>query len=184
MFFVWWLIFDFHPFTSKAAGHSAFYRTIALLVVASPCALCSPSPPPSCRLGARHDSTCFAVAQRWRNSVQHRHRGSRQNRRASHQELKVEKVESFPPWPGKRSRSIGLFTFKKIETHPLARAITRYGKQNQISSIVLENFESLTGQGLKAKYLGQVGPGKTGLARRNVLNATSLPMSRPERGGF
>src|SRR5438045_9341686 len=39
MFFVWWLGFGQAPFAPKQAGHSAFYRTMTLLVVASPCAL-------------------------------------------------------------------------------------------------------------------------------------------------
>src|SRR5205807_3506911 len=39
MFFVWWLGLGLPPFTSTAAEHSAFYRAMTLLVVASPCAL-------------------------------------------------------------------------------------------------------------------------------------------------
>ena len=39
MFFVWWLGFGLSPFTSVDESHSAFYRTMTLLVVASPCAL-------------------------------------------------------------------------------------------------------------------------------------------------
>src|SRR5262249_7647950 len=39
MFFVWWLGFHLPPLTSTAATPSAFYRTMTLLVVASPCAL-------------------------------------------------------------------------------------------------------------------------------------------------
>lgn len=39
MFFVWWLGFGLPPFVSDSAQVSAFYRTMTLLVVASPCAL-------------------------------------------------------------------------------------------------------------------------------------------------
>src|ERR1019366_506773 len=39
MFFVWWLGFQLTPFASAAGIHSAFYRAMTLLVVASPCAL-------------------------------------------------------------------------------------------------------------------------------------------------
>src|SRR3989449_298337 len=39
MFFVWWLGMSLPAFASKSAGHSAFYRAMTLLVVASPCAL-------------------------------------------------------------------------------------------------------------------------------------------------
>ena len=39
MFFVWWLGFGQAPFAARSLGHSAFYRAMTLLVVASPCAL-------------------------------------------------------------------------------------------------------------------------------------------------
>jgi Cd2+/Zn2+-exporting ATPase len=39
MFFVWWLGFHLAAFTSTVETHSAFYRTMTLLVVSSPCAL-------------------------------------------------------------------------------------------------------------------------------------------------
>jgi len=39
MFFVWWLGFRLAPFGSAVESHSAFYRTMTLLVVSSPCAL-------------------------------------------------------------------------------------------------------------------------------------------------
>ena len=96
-------------------------------------------------------------------------------------ELKVEKVESFPPGREKEVAQLA-YSLERLSTHPLARAITRYGKQNQISSIVLENFESLTGQGLKAKYLGQVCHlGKRDwLAERPECNLiTNVPATEP-----
>src|SRR5260370_1369001 len=39
MFFVWWLGFGLSPFETVGTDKSAFYRTMTLLVVASPCAL-------------------------------------------------------------------------------------------------------------------------------------------------
>ncbi len=39
MFFVWWLGFGLPPFVGTDSESSAFYRTMTLLVVASPCAL-------------------------------------------------------------------------------------------------------------------------------------------------
>jgi len=65
-------------------------------------------------------------------------------------ELKVEKVESFPP--GRESEVAQIaYSLEKLSTHPLARAITRYGKQQAIEAIPFEHFESVTGQGLRAK---------------------------------
>src|SRR5207237_8941211 len=57
MYFVWWLGFGLPPFTSTSAGHSAFYRAMPLLVVASPCALVLASPSAvlaAIAWGARH----------------------------------------------------------------------------------------------------------------------------------
>jgi Cd2+/Zn2+-exporting ATPase len=39
MFFVWWLVFGLPPFAGTEETRSAFYRSMTLLVVASPCAL-------------------------------------------------------------------------------------------------------------------------------------------------
>jgi Cd2+/Zn2+-exporting ATPase len=68
-------------------------------------------------------------------------------------ELRVETVESFPP--GREAEVARLaYSLEKLSTHPLARAITRYGKQQQIQPLELSNFESITGQGLRARCGG------------------------------
>jgi Cd2+/Zn2+-exporting ATPase len=70
-------------------------------------------------------------------------------------ELRVETVESFPPG---REKEIGqlAYSLEKLSTHPLARAITRHGKHHRLEIIEFPQFESVTGQGLKAKRDGQV----------------------------
>jgi Cd2+/Zn2+-exporting ATPase len=69
-------------------------------------------------------------------------------------ELRVEKVESFPP--GRENEIARLaYSLEKLSTHPLARAITRHGKQQQLEPVAFEQFESVTGRGLKAKLDGQ-----------------------------
>jgi Cd2+/Zn2+-exporting ATPase len=68
-------------------------------------------------------------------------------------ELRVEKVESFPP--GREVEIARLaYSLEKLSTHPLARAITRHGKQQHLELVALEQFESVTGQGLRAKRDG------------------------------
>ena len=42
-----------------------------------------------------------------------------------------------------------------MSTHPLARAITRYGKQQALAVIDFPHYESVTGEGLKAQRDGQ-----------------------------
>jgi Zn2+/Cd2+-exporting ATPase len=57
MFFVWWLGFHLPAFSDVAGGHSAFYRTMTLLVVSSPCALVLSIPSAvlaAIAFGARH----------------------------------------------------------------------------------------------------------------------------------
>ncbi len=67
--------------------------------------------------------------------------------------MRVEKVESFPP--GRENEIAQLaFSLERLSTHPLARAITRHGKQQNIAPIEFEHFESVTGQGLRAKWNG------------------------------
>jgi Zn2+/Cd2+-exporting ATPase len=65
-------------------------------------------------------------------------------------ELKVETVESFPPGRENEVAQIA-YSLEKLSTHPLARAITRYGKQQGLEAIPFDHFESITGQGLRAK---------------------------------
>ncbi len=66
-------------------------------------------------------------------------------------ELRVEKVESFPP--GRENEIARLaYSLEKLSTHPLARAITRHGKQQGLEPMEFQQFESITGQGLQASF--------------------------------
>ena len=68
-------------------------------------------------------------------------------------ELRVETVESFPP--GREAEVAQLaFSLERLSTHPLARAITRHGKQQGLQPLELAHFESITGQGLRARRNG------------------------------
>jgi Cd2+/Zn2+-exporting ATPase len=79
-------------------------------------------------------------------------------------ELRVEKVESFPP--GREAEIARLaYSLEKLSTHPLARAITRHGKQQRIEPVKFGQFESVTGQGLRARRSG----GECRLGRRDWL---------------
>ncbi len=68
-------------------------------------------------------------------------------------ELRVEKVESFPP--GREDEIARLaYSLEKLSTHPLARAITRHGKQQGLQPLEFQHFESVTSHGLMAKLNG------------------------------
>ncbi len=155
MFFVWWLGFQLPPFASTDAVRSAFYRTMTLLVVASPCALVLSIP----------SAVLAAIAWSARHGILFRG-GAAVEKLADVDvvaldktgtlttgELRVEKVESFPAGQEKEIARLA-YSMEKLSTHPLARAITRHGKQQQLEPMALQNFESVTGQGLKAKRDG------------------------------
>jgi Zn2+/Cd2+-exporting ATPase len=149
MFFVWWLGFGL-------VAHTAFYRTMTLLVVSSPCALVLSIP----------SAVLAAIAWSARHGILFRG-GAAVEKLAEVNivcldktgtlttgELRVEKVESFPPG---HETEIATFAYslEKLSTHPLARAITRHGKQQGLAAIEFPKFESVTGQGLKAMRHGK-----------------------------
>ncbi len=156
MFFVWWLGFSYEPFLSTQASKSAFYRAMTLLVVASPCALVLSIP----------SAVLAAIAWAARRGILFRG-GAAVEKLGEVQvvaldktgtlttgELQVERVESFPP--GREPEVARLaYSLERLSTHPLARAITRYGKQQQLAVIELAQVESVTGLGLRGK-LGEM----------------------------
>ncbi|HWX20354.1 MAG TPA: heavy metal translocating P-type ATPase [Candidatus Binatia bacterium] len=156
MFFVWWLGFGQAAFAAKNAAHSAFYHTMTLLVVASPCALVLSIP----------SAVLAAIAWSARHGILFRG-GAAVEKLAgvtavaldktgtlTTGELRVEKVESFPPG---REAEVGqlAYSLERLSTHPLARAISRHGKQQGLECLELHEFESVTGQGLRARRDGQ-----------------------------
>jgi len=151
MFFVWWLAFHLPPFKSLTESHTAFYRTMTLLVVSSPCALVLSIPSAvlaAIAWGARHGILFRGGAAVEKladiNIVALDKTGT-----LTTGELRVEKIESFPSG---REREVAqlAYSLEKLSTHPLARAITRHGKQNQLAELPFDKFESVTGLGLRA----------------------------------
>jgi len=160
MFFVWWLGFRLAPF-SVARGvpeeYSAFYRAMTLLVVSSPCALVLSIPSAvlaAIAWGARH-GILFRGGAAVEKLAETNIVALDKTGTLTTGELRVEQIESFPP--GRESEIARLaFSLERLSTHPLARAITRHGKQQKLEPIEFENFESVTGQGLRAKRNGAV----------------------------
>jgi Zn2+/Cd2+-exporting ATPase len=154
MFFVWWLGFGLSPFTSDVGSRSAFYRTMTLLVVSSPCALVLSIP----------SAVLAAIAWSARHGILFRG-GAAVEKLAEVDvvaldktgtlttgELRVEKVESFPP--GQEKEIVRLaYSLERLSTHPLARAVSRYAKQQALEPIEIDHFESVAGQGLSGQRL-------------------------------
>ncbi|HWF20444.1 MAG TPA: cation-translocating P-type ATPase, partial [Verrucomicrobiae bacterium] len=152
MFFVWWRVLGLQPFTMTGARQSAFYHTMTLLVVASPCALVLSIPSAvlaAIAWGARHGILFRGGAAVEKlagiNTVALDKTGT-----LTTGELRVERIESFPC--GREAEVAQLaFSLERLSTHPLARAITRYGKQQGLAPIEFDHFESVTGQGLQSE---------------------------------
>lgn len=160
MYFVWWLVLGYAPFKAPIGSpesDSAFYRAMTLLVVASPCALVLSIP--SAVLAAIAWSARHGILFRGGAAVE---KLAEVNVVALDKtgtlttgELKVEKVESFPS--GNENEIARLaYSLEKLSTHPLARAITRYGKQQNLQPLEFEHFESITGQGLRGDCNGKI----------------------------
>jgi Cd2+/Zn2+-exporting ATPase len=185
MFFVWWLGFGQAPFAAENVGHSAFYHAMTLLVVASPCALVLSIP----------SAVLAAIAWSARHGILFRGGAAVEKLAAVNTvaldktgtlttgELCVETVESFPP--GREAEVAQLaFSLERLSTHPLARAITRHGKQQGLQPLELSHFESITGQGLRARRNGD----DCLLGRREWLahgpHAAVITQTPPTEPGF
>ena len=173
MFFVWWLGLGYHPFVSTESSRSAFYRAMTLLVVASPCALVLsiPSAVLAAIAWAAKRGILFRGGAAVEKLAEVRVVAMDKTGTLTTGELRVERVESFPT--GRECDVAQLaYSLERLSTHPLARAVTRYGKQQQLAALDLEQFESVTGLGLKARHNGQT----ILLGRREwLLNGGTLP---------
>lgn len=157
MFFVWWLGLGYEPFVSAAESKSAFYKAMTLLVVASPCALVLSIP----------SAVLAAIAWSARRGILFRGGAAVENLAEvsvvamdktgtlTTGELRVERVESFPPGREQEVAQLA-YSLERLSTHPLARAITRYGKQQQLPTVEITALESVTGAGLQALRNGEV----------------------------
>jgi Cd2+/Zn2+-exporting ATPase len=180
MFFVWWLGFGLAPFSNVGEIKSAFYRTMTLLVVASPCALVLSIP----------SAVLAAIARGARQGILFRGGAAVENLAEINTvaldktgtlttgELSVERVESFPPGREEEVRLLA-FSLERLSTHPLARAITLHGKRLGLKAIDFEHFESVTGFGLLARRDGQVVRlgGRAWIASQVELPGTVAPPS-------
>ena len=149
LMFLWWWGRGLPPFVSEGTLKSAFYRTMTLLVVASPCALVLSIP--SAILAAIASGAKRGVLFRGGAAVEMLAEvdtvAMDKTGTLTTGELRVASVVSFPP--GNEGAILRVaFSLEKLSTHPLARAITRHAKLHGVQATVVERFESITGQGL------------------------------------
>jgi len=182
MFFVWWLAMGRAPFVSDGASKSAFYKAMTLLVVASPCALVLSIPSAvlaAIAWGARR-GILFRGGAAVENLAQVNVVAMDKTGTLTTGELQVEKVESFPPG---REREVAqlAYSLDRLSTHPLARAITRHGKQQQIVALEPADLESVAGAGLQAKLNGK--PLRLGKRSWVLEGAANVPANSSSEAG-
>ncbi len=155
MFFIWWLVFGMEPFANAVDSKSAFYRTMTLLVVASPCALVLSIPSAvlaAIAWGARH-GILFRGGAAVENLAEVNVVALDKTGTLTTGDLTVERVESFPPGREEEVRLLA-FSLERLSTHPLARAVTLHGKRLGLKAVEFDHFESVTGFGLQARRDG------------------------------
>ena len=171
MFLVWWLGFDLPAFTNTEQSRSAFYRAMTLMVVASPCALVLSIPSAilaAIAWGARHgvlfrggaaieklaDITAVALDKTGTLTTG---------------ELNVVGYESYPK--GREREILELAHALEAKSHhPIARAIVKHARAEGISELNVDDFQSITGQGLRGKVAGST----LMLGRREMLETGPL----------
>ena len=171
MFLVWWLGFNLPPFTNVEGTRSAFYRAMTLLVVMSPCALVLSIPSAilaAIAWGAKHGVLFRGGAAIEKlagiNVVAMDKTGT-----LTTGELAVVGYESFPA--GREMEIMELaFALESNSQHPLARAIVRDARARGVRELGLEEFQSITGQGVR----GSFGGAQVLLGRRELLEQGPL----------
>jgi len=171
MFFVWWLGLGLPPFANIDGTRSAFYRAMTLLVVMSPCALVLSIP------------SAILAAIAWGAKRGVLFRGGAAIEKLAEVDtvamdktgtltegvMKVAKIESFPP--GRETEALRIaVSLEANSNHPIARAITAYGKQHGIESSSLIEFQSIAGQGLR----GKTESGVSYVGRRELMAQSEL----------
>lgn len=156
MFFIWWLGFHFPPFFSTTPSESAFYRTMTLLVVASPCALVISVP----------SAILSAIASGARRGILYRG-GAAIETLAKVSVVALDKtgtltsgnltLSQFDCLEGKEDqlKSIAL-SLARLSEHPLSRAIRRTAANWNISSHNVEHFKTLVGLGVQGVIEGNL----------------------------
>ncbi|HEY0947556.1 MAG TPA: cation-translocating P-type ATPase [Opitutaceae bacterium] len=171
MFFVWWLGFNLPAFTNHSGQTSAFYRTMTLLVVTSPCALVLSIPSAilaAIAWGARHGVLFRGGAAIEKladvNVVALDKTGT-----LTTGELAVVGYESFPAGREEEVTELA-FALEVNSQHPLARAIVRDARARGVRERDVDDFQSLTGKGVRGRLEG----GQVLLGRRELLESGPL----------
>lgn len=171
MFLLWWLGFDLPAFTNTPETRSAFYRAMTLMVVASPCALVLSIPSAilaAIAWGARH-GVLFRGGAAIEKLAQVNVVAMDKTGTLTTGELAVVGCESYPQ--GRETEVLELaHALESKSHHPIARAIVRYARASGIKELAVDDFHSITGQGLH----GTINGATLLLGRRELLESGPL----------
>ncbi|MDB4537188.1 heavy metal translocating P-type ATPase [Akkermansiaceae bacterium] len=163
MFTVWWVGFQLEP-------RAAFYRAMALLVVASPCALVLSIPSAilaGIAWGARH-GVLFRGGSAIEGLAEIDVVALDKTGTLTAGQMEVIKVETFPAGREDELMEIAV-SVEQESNHPVARAIARYGEEAGLAIREVKNLHSLTGLGIQANVAGE----NYSLGKRELLDDDS-----------
>ncbi len=172
-FLVLWLGFHLPAFHNDdvTGVRSAFYRAMTMMVVASPCALVLSIPSAilaAIAWGARH-GVLFRGGAAIEKLADIDAVALDKTGTLTTGELAVVGCESYPT--GREREILQLaYTLEAKSHHPIARAIVRHAKAEGVSELALDDFQSITGQGLRGKVEGVT----LLLGRRELLESGPL----------
>lgn len=171
MFLVWWLGFHLPAFDNTAETRSAFYRAMTLMVVASPCALVLSIPSAilaAIAWGARH-GVLFRGGAAIEKLADVTTVALDKTGTLTTGELNVVGSESYPR--GREREVLELaYALEAKSHHPIARAIVRHARAEGLGELNVDDFQSMTGQGLRGKVDGST----LMLGRRELLESGPL----------
>ncbi len=171
MFFVWWLGFGIRPFSNTEESFSAFYRAMTLLVVASPCALVLSIPSAilaAIAWGARH-GILFRGGAAIEKMAEVNLVALDKTGTLTTGEMEVDSIESFPPGREREAAELA-YSLEAHGSHPIGRAIKKYGKQQGLKLHEIGEFQAMSGKGVQ----GREGETLCVLGRRELLESGPL----------
>ncbi len=171
MFFIWWLAFGIPAFANAEGVRSAFYRAMTLLVVASPCALVLSIPSAilaAIAWGARH-GILFRGGAAIEKLAEVDLVALDKTGTLTTGEMEVDSIESFPVGREREAAELA-YSLESHGSHPIGRAIERYGKAQGLSRREIADFQAMSGKGVQ----GREGETLCVLGRRELLESGPL----------
>jgi Cd2+/Zn2+-exporting ATPase len=170
MFFVWWLVLKLPPFEADGGAASAFYRTMTLLVVASPCALVLSVP----------SAILSAIASGARRGILYRG-GAAIETLADVSVVALDKTGTLTSgnlalshievFVGSETRFQSVaHSLARLSEHPLSRAIRKLALAWGTKAMEAANFQTILGKGVQATIDGET----------FVMGSKSLVLGLPE----